>query len=233
MTPRSTQTAIAYLRVSTEEQGLGMDAQRSAITAWAERQGVTIAAWAEDFGVSGGAELEKRPGLMEALQLMKVHKAGLLVSHKADRLSRDPYVSELVKRQLKGVGAAVALVEGISGNDPFSEMAATVMDAAARLERRMIGARTSAALQVKRGKGERVGMIPFGFQLAADGLHLEPHPSEYPALVRVLELRREGHGGKKIAATLTTEGFQPRGKEWNPSNLRTMADRLLAAGMPA
>lgn len=222
--------AVAYLRVSTDEQTLGMDAQRSAIQAWADRQGVTVAAWCEDLGVSGGAELEKRPGLLAALQAVKDHKAGVLVAHKADRVARDVYVSELVKRELRGMGSALALVEGISGDDPFSEMAATVMDAAARLERRMIGARTKAALAVKKGKGQRVGSIPFGFRLAGDGVHLEPCPTEHPALVRILELRRDGLGGRRIAAVLKTEGHQPRGSAWNPGNLQVLADRLIAEG---
>jgi hypothetical protein len=120
----------------------------------------------------------------------------------------------------------------ICGDDPFSGMAATVMDAAARLERRMIGARTKAALGVKKAKGEKTrGSIPFGFSLAADGVHLEPHPVEHPVLVRILTLRRAGLGGRRIAATLTAEGHQPRGVAWNPGNLQVLADRLMAEGM--
>jgi len=118
--------AVAYLRVSTDEQTLGMEAQRAAITAWAQRQGVIVVRWCEDLGVSGGAELEKRPGLLEALGAVRERRAGLLVAHKADRIARDVYVAELVKRELRAVGAGVALVEGICGDDPFSEMAAAV-----------------------------------------------------------------------------------------------------------
>ena len=37
----------------------------------------------------------------------------------------------------------------------------------------MIAARTKAALGVKKAKGEKMGgSIPFGFSLAADGIHL-------------------------------------------------------------
>jgi len=223
--------AVAYLRVSTDEQTLGMDAQRVAITGWAQRQGVQIVRWCEDMGVSGGAELDRRPALMEALGAVRDLKAGLLVAHKADRIARDVYVSELVKRELRAVGAAVALVEGICGDDPFSEMAGTVMDAAARLERRMIAARTKAALGVKKANGEKTGgSIPFGFSLAADGIHLVQHPVEHPVLVRILDLRRSGLGGRRIAGVLQAEGHQPRGASWNPGNLQVLADRWLAGG---
>lgn len=220
--------AVAYLRASTDEQALGMDAQRAAINAWADRQRISVAAWYEDLGVSGGAELEDRPGLLEALEAIKHIRAGVLVAHKADRVARDVYTSELVKRELRGGGATLALVEGISGDDPFSEMAATVMDAAARLERRMIQARTKAALAVKKAKGQRVGSVPFGFQLMPDGVHLEPNPKEQPALFRIIELRRQGLGGRRIAEVLTAEGYKPRGSGWNFGNLQVMADRLIA-----
>lgn len=225
--------AVALLRVSTDEQTLGMEAQRIAITAWADRQGVAVAHWCEDVGVSGGAELEKRPGLLEALRVVREVGARFLIAHKADRITRDVYVSELVKRELRAVGATVALVEGICGDDPFSEMAATVMDAAARLERRMIAARTRAALAVKKANGEKTGGdVPFGFQLRQDGIHLEIHPVEHPVLIRILDLRRKGLGGRRIAAALTAEGFPPRGAAWNPGNLQTMADRHLHGCQP-
>jgi DNA invertase Pin-like site-specific DNA recombinase len=219
---------VAYLRVSTDEQVLGMDAQRAAILIWAERQGISVVAWHEDLGVSGGAELEKRPGLLCALSAVAALRAGALVAHKADRVARDVYVSELVKRELRGMGASLALVEGISGDDPFSEMAATVMDAAARLERRLIGARTKAAMAVKMAKGERVGSVRFGYRLAPDGAHLEPDPREHVAMLRILDLRRQGFGGRRIAATLAAEGHQPRGSAWNPGNVQVLADRLVA-----
>ncbi len=222
--------AVAYLRVSTDEQTLGMEAQRAAITSWAARQGVTVTRWCEDLGVSGGAELEARPGLLEALAAVRDLRAGLLVAHKADRIARDVYVSELVKRSLKGSGAGLALVEGISGDDPFSEMAATVMDAAARLERRMIGARTKAALAVKKTNGQRIsGRLPYGFQLAADGKGLEPCPQEQAALGRMRELRAAGMGGARIAAALAAEGFKPRGLRWDAGNVHRLADAALLA----
>lgn len=220
--------AIAYLRVSTEEQTLGIAAQREAITRWAILKGVRIASWHTDMGISGGAEMDARKGLLEALRAIREHRAGCLVAHKADRIARDVYVAECVKRDLKSAGSVLSLVEGIQGTDAFAEMAQTVMDAAARLERRMIAARTKAALAVKKSKGERIGSVPFGFQLAADGVHLEPNPEEMPSLCRILELREAGKGGRRIAAALTLEGFKPRGKAWNPGNLQFLADRLLA-----
>jgi DNA invertase Pin-like site-specific DNA recombinase len=210
-----------------------MEAQRRAIAAWAKRQGATVLQWCEDPGISGGADLENRPGMLAALAGVRELKADVLVAAKADRIARDVYVAELVKRELRKAGASLALVEGISGDDPFSEMAATVMDAAARLERRMIAARTKAALAVKKANGERIsGSMPYGFQLGADGRTLELCPAEQAALARMVELRQQTvngrrMGGRRIAAILEAEGFQPRGQVWHPITVQMMADRAL------
>lgn len=39
--PGDPKRAVAYLRVSTDEQRLGPEAQRAAIAAWGAREGVT------------------------------------------------------------------------------------------------------------------------------------------------------------------------------------------------
>lgn len=205
-----------------------MEAQRAAIMTWADRKGLTIPCWFEDQGVSGGADLENRPGLLAALTAVRELGAGSLVSHKADRIARDVYTAASVRRQLQHTGAVLMLVEGISGTDPYAVMAQTIADAAAELERSQIRARTKAALAVKRSRGEKTGgSVPFGSRLMADGVHLEPDPVEHPILLRILELRRSGLGGRRIAQTLINEGHQPRGSRWNPGNLQVLADHHL------
>jgi len=65
-------TAIAYTRVSTAEQGrsgLGLEAQRAAIAAFAEREGIAVQAWHADVqsGKRVSDTLTERPGLSAAL----------------------------------------------------------------------------------------------------------------------------------------------------------------------
>jgi hypothetical protein len=50
--------AVAYLRVSTEEQALGPQAKRNAVLRWAEGAGVRVVAECIDQGDSGGAEVD-------------------------------------------------------------------------------------------------------------------------------------------------------------------------------
>jgi DNA invertase Pin-like site-specific DNA recombinase len=81
--------AVAYLRVSTEDQSLGPEAQSAAIVTWAQREGIRIARWCSDQGVSGAMEPEQRPAFMEAMGALREHNAGVLVVAKRDRLARD------------------------------------------------------------------------------------------------------------------------------------------------
>src|SRR4051812_6671827 len=99
--------AVAYLRVSTDEQRLGPEAQRAQITTWATREGVTVGAWDVDQGVSGGADLGNRPGLIGALGELRALGAGVLVVAKRDRLARDVGVAAAIERATEASGARV------------------------------------------------------------------------------------------------------------------------------
>ena len=67
----------------------------------------------------------------------------------------------------------------------------------------------------KRGNGERVGNIEFGFRLSSDLRHLEPDPTEQAALVEIRSLRHQGQTLRGIAATLNGSGHRTRrGTAW-------------------
>ena len=58
--PADPTLAVAYLRVSTDDQKLGPEIQRDQIGRWAAANGVTVLSWHFDEGVSGGTAIEKR-----------------------------------------------------------------------------------------------------------------------------------------------------------------------------
>ena len=60
-------------------------------------------------------------------------------------------------------GAKVVAADGVgNGDQPENLLMRRMVDAFAGFERRVIGARTKAALAVKKARGERVGGIPYG-----------------------------------------------------------------------
>jgi DNA invertase Pin-like site-specific DNA recombinase len=168
MTPK----AIAYLRVSTDQQtesGLGLDAQRRAIEQAAARLKLPIAAAYTDTGLSGSKSMEDRPGLLGAVGTLK--RGDVLLIAKRDRLGRDVVAVALVERLIARKVAKVvsAAGEGTDNDNPTSLLMRRMIDAFGEDERLLIGARTKAALRAKRAQGLRAGNVPFGFSAEAEG----------------------------------------------------------------
>jgi DNA invertase Pin-like site-specific DNA recombinase len=218
--------AVAYLRVSTEDQALGPKAQARAIEAWAAREGVQLVAYCIDQGVSGGTALDQRPGLVEALALVQGEAAGVLVAAKRDRLARDPGVMGTIETTTANLGAIVRTADGASDTQGAAGVIDRgVRDVFAAYERVMIAERTKAALAVKRARGERLGgrHLPYGQRLAADGIHLEPHPEEQAVIARARTLRSEGRSIRDISEELEAEGMLNRaGKAFGTAALHAM-----------
>ena len=196
--------AVAYIRVSTEDQHLGPDAQRAALAAWAERAGVVIVATFEDRGVSGGAAIDRRPGLLAAVAALAEHGAGILAVAKRDRLARDSMIAAMAERLAERAGARIVSAAGEGeGDDPASKLMRTMIDAFAEYERALIKARTRAALAVKKARGERLGVAGGRNKLGADA-------AEREILAAVAELRAAGMPIRAIAAELARLGHRTR-----------------------
>lgn len=150
---------IAYLRVSTEEQartGLGLDAQRLAIQAWAQMHGKTIVRWVIDEGQSGGdLNREHFPEVLE--HIANGEAAGVVVS-KLDRLSRSLFDFASLMKQSRDEGwQIVALDVGLDTSTPTGELMAGILALFAQWERRVIIQRTKDALAVKKSQGVVLG----------------------------------------------------------------------------
>ena len=204
--------AVAYLRVSTDQtrQELGTEAQKRAIQAYAKAQNLTILAWEMDE-TSGGAPLQDRPGLVRALAEVRNHQAGTLLVAKRDRFTRDSLETAAVELDLRRLGARLMAADGLgNGEDAASRLMAGVLGAVAEFERQTIRTRIKAALGVKKSRGERLGTVPFGYQVAKDGVHLEPNPQEQTILQRAKELRARGLKLREVQAELCALGMVNR-----------------------
>lgn len=218
--------AVAYLRVSTDHQQLGPEAQRAAIEAWAAREGVQVVKWCQDLDVSGGSDLEAREGLTEAIAELRVNRAGLLVVAKRDRLARDVYIAATLERAIARCGARVACADGVANGDtPADAFLRTILDGAAQYERELIRARVKSALAVKIQRGERCGSVRYGYRLAADGVHLEPFRPEQDVITAAKALRASGLSLRAVTAKLEADGV--RGRKGVALRLTQVA-RLLA-----
>ena len=135
---------------------------------------------------------------------------------KLDRLTRSVKdLCGLLELFEKREVALISVAESLDTGSAAGRLVITIMAAVSQWEREAIGERTRDALRHKRGKGERVGNIAFGYKLAADGLHLEPDPTEQAALGAIRRLRSSGRSFRRIAEELNQGGHCTRcGSQW-------------------
>jgi DNA invertase Pin-like site-specific DNA recombinase len=229
---------VAYLRVSTDAQaeGLGLDVQTAAITAWARTYGHTLVGEFTDAGVSGSNGLDTRTGLANALALLRSNNADGIVVYRLDRLARDLIIQEQLLAEARQHGWHVfstspsegAYVEDDPG-DPSRKMIRQVLGAVAEYERSMIALRlrSGRARKAQRG-GFAGGAPPYGYA-AVDG-NLVEVAEEQAALARIRSDHGKGKSLRTIARTLNAEGVMPRrGRTWHPGVLARLVDRPLGA----
>ena len=132
-------------RTSRAALGLGLEAQRKAVEDFLN--GGRWQLMAEFVEVESGKR-DDRPKLAEALALCRLHSATLVIA-KLDRLCRDAHFL---------LGLQKAGVRFVAADMPeANEMVVGIMAVVAQAERKMISARTKAALAAAKARGKRLG----------------------------------------------------------------------------
>src|SRR6202050_3723960 len=144
---------VAYVRVSTNQQGrsgLGIEAQRAALSRFAQSEGFDLVAEFVEVETGKGSDaLNRRPQLAAALARARALRCPVAVS-KLDRLSRDVhFISGLMVHRVPFLVAELG-----PDVDPFI---LHLFAALAEKERAMISARTKAALGAAKARGVKLG----------------------------------------------------------------------------
>lgn len=199
---------IAYMRVSTEEQGdsrAGLEAQEAAIRAEVERRGWNLLETYTD--IASGKSMRKRDELGVALRALANHDAEALVVAKLDRLSRSVLDFAGIMETAAREGWSVVVLDlGVDTTTPNGELVANIMISMAQWERRIIGERTKSALAAVKARGTHVGR--------KSGVD-----AETVRLIRIL--RDSGRSWQQIADALTSNGVDTgQGGKWHASTVR-------------
>jgi DNA invertase Pin-like site-specific DNA recombinase len=237
MSRNASRLAVAYVRVTddgadrsrADVSANGAGAQRAAIEAWASRRRIEVASWQVDRGVPGSTPIAERPGLVAAYADVRKHGAGVLVAATAECFTRDALVAWLIERAALTEGAAIHTVDGSAAPalPKGGSWTRGALDLARAYERVVIRSRTRAALAAKRSRGERVGAVPYGARVAADGLHLEADEAEQAVIASVRQLASEGVSQRAIVASLAARGVT--GRTGAPLGQTQVARMLLRA----
>jgi DNA invertase Pin-like site-specific DNA recombinase len=212
---------IAYIRVSTARQGrsgLGLEAQRAALARFCEAEGFEIIAEHLEVETGKGADaLDRRPELARALAAAKRRKCPVLVA-KLDRLSRDvAFIAGLMAQRVPFIVAELG-----ADADPFM---LHIYAALAEKERRLISARTKAALQASKARGKALGR--HGAEHLAPAYRAEALERAQVLAPVVAEIRAAGASSlRAIAAELNARGIvTAQGKAWSAMQVKRVLAR--------
>ena len=209
---------VAYYRVSTDRQGrsgLGLDAQREAVSRWAAAHGEIIAEFTE---VESGKKND-RPQLAQALAVCKAEKATLVIA-KLDRLARNvAFIANLMEG-----GADFVACDMPHAN----RLTLHILAAVAEHEREMISKRTKEALAAAKARGVKLGTPSPPTDLSKATAALISQADDFAREVYPLIEKRRA-GGKSfqaIARELAMERVQTsRGGRWTATAVRNICRR--------
>jgi len=202
--------ALAYCRVSTEEQGeskAGLEAQEALIRSEVERRGWDLIDIRTD--VASGKSLRKRDELGRTLRDLANGEADVLVVAKLDRLSRSVMDFAGIMETAKEEGWSIRVLDlDVDMTTSMGELVANIMISLAQWERRVIGERTKVALAAVKARGGKLGR-----RANVD--------DETRRLIRIL--RDSGLSWAKVAERLAEEDVPTaQGGNWHAGTVRKL-----------
>jgi DNA invertase Pin-like site-specific DNA recombinase len=217
---------VGYLRVSTDRQGrsgLGIEAQRDAITRFADAEDLEIIAELVEVETGKGSDaLERRPLLREALAVARKAKAAVCVA-RLDRLSRDvAFISGLMAQRVPFIVTTLG-----ADADPFM---LHIYAALAEKERALISERTRVALAQKKAQGALLGNrtnLPLASARGSAANRAAAEEFARNVLPIVREIQASGRTSlRAIATELTRRNVRTaRGGAWSAENVRSLLAR--------
>lgn len=232
---------VAYLRVSSKGQvdAYGPDVQRTAIREWAQRHGHQIVAEAPLDSITGKADSDDRPGLMEAIKMIRTKQVEGIITYDFKRYARQLTVQEAIFALIWREGGRLFTAEDgeikpEDPEDPMRDLIRQMMGAFAEFDRKTTVKRLRDGRKAKALTGKHaVGQYKFGTTGVGEGRERDagPHDGERVAIDRILELRRDNASYREICAVLDSDALYDdalkprRAASWSPMTVRNIVLR--------
>jgi len=145
---------------------------------------------------------------------LRESKADAVVMLKLDRMFRNAGDCLTTVERWEKSGVALHVID-LGGNAIDTTSAAgrfmlVVLAGAAEMERNLTRERTRSAMAVKKSNGQRVGTVPYGYDLADDGDALIPNESEQAVIAHIRTMRSRGIKLQEIAEALIERGVSTK-----------------------
>ncbi len=204
---------IIYTRFSPRRNAdncESIEAQLDFCRQWCKENNVKVVAEFSDRALSGGDE--DRPELWAAIAALE--RGYVLVVYRLDRLARSVYLSDIIERAVQTKKATFLSIagEGTWSDSDEDFLIRKILQALAEYERKVIAARTKAAMLRHQAQGKLMGSIPqYGWQIdPEDSKRIVKNPQERIIINQIKRLDSKGLSLRKIAAELTELGYKPR-----------------------
>lgn len=226
-------TAIAYIRVSKDEQNYSLDMQRDQIERHCQLLGVTLVNTIVDHGVSAGKPLHKRPGGAELMTAIAEQDVDMVVAYAVDRMFRNTRDGlNVVRGDFEEAGVDLALVyDQVDTRTPDGKFAFTMKLAVAEYERDRTCFRTQAIFDNRKAAGKTCsGHTQYGLLVVGDDLYR--CPEAWPVRERIQRWRLptdgEGMSLQNIINALEGLGIEsPTGRPlWNKNGIRRAVENF-------
>lgn len=215
---------IGYVRVSTEEQanqGFSLTAQADKLKAYAALYDLQLIGIIEDAGQS--AKTINRPGLQQALQMIREGQTGGILIAKLDRLTRSIIDLNTLIKDYFGDGAKypaslLSVADQVDTRTAGGRLVLNILMSVAQWEREAIGERTKTTLKSKKEHLKVYNRTPYGFD--RDGEDLTVNAKEQKLIKRIKRMRTSGLSFGKIATALNDDNTPTKtGGRWHASTI--------------
>jgi site-specific DNA recombinase len=231
LTPiRETTRAVAYVRVSSEEQveGYSLAAQERAVRAYCEAHGWELVDIYADEGRSAWTQdLSKRPGFGRMLQDAETGAFDVLIVHKLDRFARNVMVALETLHELEAHNVGfVSLSESMDFTTPIGKVILTTLASFAEYYSANLSAETKKGKAERKRQGMYNGVVPFGMRKGDDGVPVGC-PETLPGLHLAFERAAAGDTDREVAQALNAAGYRTTGNRGrNPFTKDTVRPML-------
>jgi site-specific DNA recombinase len=222
-----------YLRVSTEEQyvnGFGLELQKEKLNQFCVFKGWNNLTWFIDT-CSGGSM--KRPELKKLLRKVKKNQFDIVLTYRADRLSRSLKDLLLIIEDFfepNGV-VYISATEDFNSGTASGKAYISMLGTFSELERNTIKERTlGGKLQKVQRGGYVTGSPPFGYQTKGKSLIVNPQEAEI--VKRIFKMKASGISLNKISKKLNDLKIEKsKGKKWYPSSIKYILSNSIYRGL--
>jgi len=227
---------VGYCRVSTENQKEEKTilVQEDNIRKFAKKSNYKLVKVFSDEAISGGSELENRPGLSSLFNFVEDRQdVEAVIIFKLDRLARDLYIQEHLIKKLELLQLKLISINepGLESDDPMRKAFRQFMGIVAELEKAFITMRLSSGRIFKAQKGGYAGgSTALGYIAENNELKIDKDQAEIVRKIFYLKRYKKLSLGK-IAKLLNETGIKTkRNGKWYSGTIKLILSNKLYRG---